>query len=129
MNFKVKIALFLIVIGIIIGIVFTGHFAFSISLLAFIVYLGNMFYENTSIWLLTLFIGSFFIISIEKKFFTILLKFMRVNIFSKTIFWFSAEYVGFLTKFFKSLLELKIFIKAIIFDANSSVCFFSFDSS
>ena len=47
------------------GIILTGHVGFSIGLLAFIVFIGNMYFSSTSLWLLTLFVGSFLIISIH----------------------------------------------------------------
>ena len=62
MTFKTKILFIVGIVGIIIGIVLTGHSTFSIALLSVIVYLGNQYFENTSLWLLTLFIVSFFII-------------------------------------------------------------------
>ena len=38
---------------------------FYFILLAFIVFIGNMYFSSTSLWLLTLFVGSFLIISIH----------------------------------------------------------------
>ena len=63
----------------------------------------------------------FFIINIAKKFLIILLKFIRLSIFSKSFFWLSTEYVGFFMKFFKSKFELYIFINDFKLNTTSSV--------
>jgi hypothetical protein len=60
-----KFILIILFIITLIGIFITGHIGFSIGLLAFIAYIGNMYFTSTSLWLLTLFIGSFLIISIH----------------------------------------------------------------